>query len=296
EAEGPCVNGLLHHLFHAADVLRCGRLVAGPPVAHHVGAHRPVGDLGADVDRPPPSFEGVEVLGERLPLPPDALGQGGAGDVLHALHGPDEPLVPVGHGRGEADAAVAGDDGGDTVPAARGQDLVPGGLAVVVGVDVHPTGGDQEAVGIHRAGSRLTGEGSDAADAPVVHRNIGGACRRSGAVDDRPASDHEVMHVLFPFDDCSRWWHGPMAHATDAQRERRPDVRPTSAQRGGIEYVTWALATTSSLPTEYMATSTTASRFPNLSRVPIATTSTRAGLRRKSMCRLVVTDSATGPI
>src|ERR1019366_4051026 len=101
-------------------------------------------------------------------------------------------------GRGEADAAVAGDDGGATVPAARGQDLVPGGLAVVVGVAVHPTGGDQEAAGIPRAGSRLTGEGSDAADAPVVHRNIGGACPRSGSVDDRPASDYEVMHVLFP--------------------------------------------------------------------------------------------------
>ena len=67
-----------------------------------------------------------------------------AGDVLDALHQPDQPVVAIGSGRGEADAAVAGDHGGDPVPAARGQHLVPGGLAVVVGVDVHPARRDQQ--------------------------------------------------------------------------------------------------------------------------------------------------------
>ena len=62
--------------------------------------------------------------------------QRGAGDVLHALHQADEPLVAIRGHRREADAAVAHHDGGDAVPAARRELLVPRGLAVVVRVDV----------------------------------------------------------------------------------------------------------------------------------------------------------------
>jgi len=145
EAEGPAAMAP-SHLFHAADVLRCGRLVAGPRSPSRRSAP-PVGDLGADVDRPPPSFEGVEYSGNvshshRMPS------TGGAGDVLHALHEPDEPLVPS----GMAGAKPTPQLPVTTVvtPCSCSGRPRPGGLAVVVGVDVHPTG-DQEAVGIHRA-------------------------------------------------------------------------------------------------------------------------------------------------
>ena len=43
--------------------------------------------------------------------------QGRAGDVLDALHQLDQPVVLVRLHRGEADAAVAHDGGGDAVPA-----------------------------------------------------------------------------------------------------------------------------------------------------------------------------------
>ena len=69
EAEGPGGDGVLHDGLHRLDVLGGGRLVAGAPLAHDVGAHRAVGDLGADVDGPAPAVEGVEVLGEGLPVP-----------------------------------------------------------------------------------------------------------------------------------------------------------------------------------------------------------------------------------
>ena len=65
--------------------------------------------------------ERVEVLGERLPLPLDALVQRGAGDVLDALHQLDEPVLLAGPHRGEADAAVADHDGGDAVAAPTGR-------------------------------------------------------------------------------------------------------------------------------------------------------------------------------
>ncbi len=42
--------------------------------------------------------------------------------------------------------------------------------------------------------------------------------------------------------------------------------------------MTWALATTSSLPTEYMATSATASRLPSLSRVAVGHQVDQVGL------------------
>ena len=66
-----------------------------------------MGDLGPDVDGPMTPFERVEILGEGLPFPLDALGQRSAGDVLDPFHEPDQPVVAVGPGGGEAHAAVA---------------------------------------------------------------------------------------------------------------------------------------------------------------------------------------------
>ncbi len=125
--------------------------VAVRALAHHVGAQRGVGHLRADVERARHALERVEVLGEGLPVPLDAFGQRGAGDVLDALHQLDEPLVRVGaHGR-EADAAVAEDGGGDAVPARRREVRVPGGLAVEVGVHVDEPGRDEQTVGVELA-------------------------------------------------------------------------------------------------------------------------------------------------
>ena len=58
------------------------------------------------------------------------------GNVLDAFHETDEPVVLVGLGRREADAAVAHDDRGHAVPAARREQRVPGDLAVEVRVHV----------------------------------------------------------------------------------------------------------------------------------------------------------------
>ena len=147
-------SALLDDGGHGRDVLGGGGLVPGAPLPHHVGPHRAVGDLGADVERLGRALHGVEVLGEGLPVPADALGQRGAGDVLDALHQADQPLVAVRVHRREADAAVAHDHGGDAVPARRREQRVPGDLAVEVGVDVDEAGGDQQAVGVEVGGWR----------------------------------------------------------------------------------------------------------------------------------------------
>ena len=80
---------------------------------------------------------------EGLPAPGHALGQRRAGDVLDAFHQLDQPSSWPGPNGREADAAVAHDERRDAMAGRRVERVVPGDLAVVVGVDVDEAGGDQ---------------------------------------------------------------------------------------------------------------------------------------------------------
>ena len=135
--------------MHRVDVVAGGVVVRA--LTHHVGAQRGVRHVRADVERARHALERVEVLGERLPVPLDALVERGAGDVLDALHQLDELLRAVGAHRREADAAVPEDRGGHAVPARRREVRVPGGLAVEVGVHVDEPGRDEQTVGVELA-------------------------------------------------------------------------------------------------------------------------------------------------
>ena len=84
-----------------------------------------MGHLAADVDGEFLLADDVEVFGVALPAPGDALGEGGAGNVLDAFHQADQPVLAPGPHRREADTAVAGDDGGHAVPAGRLQQAHP---------------------------------------------------------------------------------------------------------------------------------------------------------------------------
>src|SRR3546814_19466101 len=108
---------------------------------------RAVGNLRGQIDVVGPVVERVEELGVGLPGPRKALVQGGAGDVLDALHQLDQALVGGRAHLRESDAAVAGHPGGDPVPGRRAEAVVPGGLAGVVHVDVDEAGGEEPATG-----------------------------------------------------------------------------------------------------------------------------------------------------
>ena len=151
-------------------------------------------DLGADVDRLGQRVEEVEVLGERLPAPLHAFGQGRAGDVLDALHQTDQPVAPIRSGRRKADAAIAEDHSRDAVPEGRREQRVPGNLAVEVGVDVDEAGRDQEAVGVDFFAAEVV-DFTDRGDDAVVNRDVGLPGRRAGAVDDESVADYEIVHV-----------------------------------------------------------------------------------------------------
>ena len=76
------------------------------------------------------------------------------GDVLDSLHHLDQRLVPVRAHGSEPHSAVPHHRGGHAMPTGRGQVRVPGGLAVVVGVDVDEARGDHQAVGVDLAVDR----------------------------------------------------------------------------------------------------------------------------------------------
>ena len=141
------------------------------------------------------ALQHVEVFGEALPLPVDALGKRRAGDVLDALHQLDQELVVLGPHRREADAAVAHHRGGDAVPAGGRQQRIPGGLAVVVGVDVDEAGGDDHA-GARRSRAAPSADLAHLDDAVAVDGDVADEGRFAGAVDDRPAANDQIPHAL----------------------------------------------------------------------------------------------------
>src|SRR5215216_3835738 len=88
------------------------------------------------------TIQGVEVLGDRLPVPGHPLLHRLVGDRLGARHGQHRAVAEVGGDGREAEAAVAEHDRRDAVPAADGAPRVPPDLGVVVSVAVDEAGRD----------------------------------------------------------------------------------------------------------------------------------------------------------
>ncbi len=194
--DGTGLDGLAHQRCHLGDLLAVGRVV-GAALTEDVGAQRTVRDEGRHVEHAFGALHLVEVLAEGLPIPVHALGQGRARYVLHALHQLDQPGAVRRAGRGEPNAAIAHHDRGHPVPARRRDLRVPGDLAVIVGVDVHPAGRDEKAVGLNDAPGRSLDLAHRGDDAPVD-----GDVTRSGrtprSVGDGAAADDQVVHGAPP--------------------------------------------------------------------------------------------------
>ena len=151
-------------------------------------------DVGRDIDRVPAGVEQIEILREALPTPRDALVECCAGNVLDALHQLHQPFLLAGADRGETDAAVAGNHGGDTVPARRLEQAVPCGLTVVVSVDVDEAGRDDE-TGRFENFRGVAEVVADSRDPTVADRDVGEETWRSRPVDDGAASDDQIVDV-----------------------------------------------------------------------------------------------------
>ena len=135
EAEAAGVDRLVQQLHHRR---RPARGVASLPTdvrAHHVAAQRAVADeepgVHADV-----AVEPVEVVGEGLPVPVDAVLERGERHALDLRHHPADVVGVARLDRREGEAAVAADDRGHAVHVRRRGARVPEELGVVVGVRV----------------------------------------------------------------------------------------------------------------------------------------------------------------
>ena len=72
--------------------------------------------------------------------------------------------------------------------------VVPTDLAVVVGVNVDPAWRDQRTVRVDDLAGRVADRSADRDDPAIFDRHVAGVRGIAGAVDDRAALDHVVMH------------------------------------------------------------------------------------------------------
>ena len=179
EAESAGLDRLVQQAHHLGELVGRG-LVADGVGAHDVPAQGAVADHepGVDAER---AVEAVEVLGERLPLPVDALLEGGERHALDLGHHAAQVVGVVGMERREGEAAVAGHEGGHAVDVGRRGERVPEELGVVVGVRVDEAGAHDEAArielvarGVGDAVGGVVAEG-DGDDPSVLHADVAGA-------------------------------------------------------------------------------------------------------------------------
>jgi hypothetical protein len=211
---------------HLVDLGGGGGGVTDGAVAHDPDPQCTVGDLGADIHRPGPRVERIEVLGERHPVPGHALGHGDTGDVLDPFHQLHELLPSLGEHRSEPDTAVPGDDRGDAVRGRGFEQIVPGHLAVEVGVGVDETGGDHQTGGVDLACTGAVHRAAHLHQQSVADRDVTEEPGSPGAVDDGSVADDEIEHDFPP---RMQWFQSPTTGSGPADRCGRCTAVPHCA-------------------------------------------------------------------
>ena len=197
ETGGARLHRLAHDLLHERDVV-VGRFLEGAgPLSHRIDPHRVVADHDAEIDGVLHGVDGVHVIGKRLPVPCETFMQRRAGNVLDAFHQAHEAIAVGFFHRREADAAIAHDHRGDAVIHGRFQFLVPGNLAVIMGVQVDEAGRHDGPCGVDHLFC-VFGAGPDFGDASVFHADIGANGLAAVAVINKAAGDFEIeSHARF---------------------------------------------------------------------------------------------------
>jgi hypothetical protein len=123
--------------------------------------------------------------------------QGSTGNVFDALHELNQIIFAPRQDRCEADAAIAHDDGRDSVPGAWCYLFVPTDLAVEVRVDVDEPGSYQVALGIDFA-FPLCLHRPDCSNETALDGDVAIELRGAGTVNDASISNDKVGHSLHP--------------------------------------------------------------------------------------------------
>src|SRR6185369_4416 len=187
EPECTSADPVLHDASHLGYVF-CSRDDARPlAITQHIGTHSTVRDMGAYVNRTRHPIQRVQVLGERLPIPFQALGQRGAGYVLDTFHQADQPIMLIRPGRCKTDATIADNDRRHPMPTRRRHLLVPSSLTVIMSVNVHKARRHNHSGRIDLL-STMAFDNPDVSDQPPVNRDIGSDRWLASSVHNQPAA------------------------------------------------------------------------------------------------------------
>src|ERR1700677_5081038 len=161
--------------------------------SHYIGAYGGVRNLRCDVHDARHSLKHAEIVREAFPVPGHALAQRRSRNVFDPFHQIDEPTVILRTHRGETDAAVAHDGCGDAVSPRRRNLRVPGCLAVVMRMHVHPTRRDDSSGGFYLGPCR-TELAAHFDYAVALNCQISIKRRGTGAVDQQTITNYYVGH------------------------------------------------------------------------------------------------------
>ena len=195
EAQCARVHRLRDEAAHRRHFVRAG-VALRSCFAEHVGSQRRVADQCADVDGGAACGQRIEVLGKGLERPLGAKPRLECRHrhALHVLERADDDVAVRGTGRGDREAAVAHDDGRDTVPRGDGQHAIPDDLGIVMGVDVDEARRDRLATGIDDlvGAARCCAEGDDAA---VANAEFAVHGRTAGTVVEHGVGDLQIVGI-----------------------------------------------------------------------------------------------------
>ena len=151
--------------------------------------------LSADIDRTGLAFQRIQELWKAFPVPFQAFRQHDAWDILNAFHQVDQRVVVLGLTRGEADAAIAEKHGCHAMPGGRRQHRVPGGLTVIMGVNINPTWRYKQTFRINfaLAGANFT---TNLNELVAVNGNVAKEALCARSINDRATANDDIMHAL----------------------------------------------------------------------------------------------------
>ena len=161
--------------------------------AHDPGVQRSQGHVGEAVHTFGGVGQRVDEVWERNPVPGHALFHRVVGDGLVASHAQHGPVLVLDAGGGETEPAIAQGNGRHAVPPGQCAVGVPEYLGVVVGVKVNETRGHDQALGVQFTVRGAAVKTADLDDSPVFDGDVAHVTGCTGAVDDGPASDDDVV-------------------------------------------------------------------------------------------------------
>ena len=176
---------------HFRALFRCGHRMGFGRFAHDMHAQGRMRDHGGDIHVIGPRIQRVHVFGEAFPIPRQAFGQHNFRQILNAFHQLHQHIAPFGPARRKTNTAIAKQRGGHAIDRRRKQPAAPGGLRIIMRVDIHKAGRHDQPLGVNllrRAGRDF----ANLENAAIANGDIGFIRGRASAIHQRAATNDQA--------------------------------------------------------------------------------------------------------